>query len=56
MLFGSWTISLGRLKISLLKGLFFKHAIMHLSDIVKVMDEVYRLLNDDGTVEILAPH
>jgi len=36
--------------------IIFKHAIMHLSDISKVMDEVYRLLNDDGTVEILAPH
>ena len=36
--------------------IIFKHSIMHLTDIVQVMNEVYRLLNDGGKVEILAPH
>lgn len=33
-----------------------KHIIEHLSDVIKVMEEIYRILKRGGTVKIYTPH
>jgi SAM-dependent methyltransferase len=36
--------------------IIFKHSISHLNDIIKIMNEVHRIIRKDGIVDIIAPH